>query len=331
MRHKFLMVFISIFMTVTGISGCAAEAPSQGTEISMPICTPESPLVNIYRVTPQSWTNSIFEFAFPPIPTPIPPALPPPVNEQQLVLARYAALQQLLTEAQRWSDSKTIKTDDNTREVRITLTFISPELLQAVYLNEVLRDRFLTFGFQDQLQGVLNGVAERNELLFLLTVTATNNNLYSTRHTIRIPIQEMVMHNAEKITIVHSHNDHNLEQVIDTSSVPVFGYLGYPLSLVSADQCRWILDPKYNTNIVITVPFLEVDSTNKKTSYFWTIPYAPLIDLNLPPDLPNFNMPAGFDTNLMAPLATPPSDTKQPNYWQDFASFIWGQVTLGNR
>lgn len=139
------------------------------------------------------------------------------------------------------------------------------------------------------------------------------------------------MHNAEKITIIHSHNDHNLEQVIDTSAGPVFGYLGYPLSLVSAEQCRWILDPKFNTNIVITVPFLEVDSANNNTAYFWTIPYAPLFDLNLPPDLPDFNMPAGFDTNLMTPLPLPPSDINQANYWQDFGRYIWGQVTLGNR
>lgn len=139
------------------------------------------------------------------------------------------------------------------------------------------------------------------------------------------------MQNAEKITIIHSHNDRNLEQIIDTSSGPVFGYLGYPISLVSADQCKWVLDPKYNKNITVTIPFVEVNGKNNKISYFWTIPYAPLLDPNLPSDIPNFNMPTGFDTNLMSPLATPPSDMNQANYWPDFARFVWGQITLGNR
>jgi hypothetical protein len=140
----------------------------------------------------------------------------------------------------------------------------------------------------------------------------------------------MVMHNAENLTIIHNHDDHNLEEVIDTSSEPVSGYLGYPLSQVTADQCKWVLDPKYNTNIVISLPFLEVDGINNQNPYSWTIPYAPLMNLNLPPDAPNFNIPLGFDQNLMAPLTVPPSDINQASYWQDFARYVWHRITLGN-
>ena len=151
-------------------------------------------MVNIYRVAPQTWANTIFEFAFPIIPTPIPPntAIPVQFNEQQILGARYAAFQHLINETKRWSDTETIKLDDSS-EAKITVTFISPELLQAVFLNEVLKNRFITYGFQDQLQNVLNTIAERDELLFLLTVTTTNNNINPTRHTIKIPIDKMVI------------------------------------------------------------------------------------------------------------------------------------------
>ena len=105
------------------------------------ICTPDSPLVNVYRAAPQPWANTIFEFAFPPyIPTPIPPN-PSQFNEQQILSARYAAFQQLINETKRWSDTQTIKLKDLS-EASITLTYISPELLQAVFLNQVLKNRF---------------------------------------------------------------------------------------------------------------------------------------------------------------------------------------------
>ena len=205
-------------------------------------------------------------------------------------------------------------------------------MLQAVFLNEVLKNRFLTYGFQDQLQKVLNAVAERDELLFLLTVTTTNNNVNPIRHTIKIPIESMFMHNAENLTITHSHDDHNLEQLIDTSSDPVFGYLAYPLAQVSASQCKWILDPKYNTNIVITVPFIEVDGVNNNSPYSWTIPYAPLINPVMPTSTPAWILPSESDPNQypMTPLTLPPNGINQTNYWQDFARFVWNQITLGN-
>ena len=103
-----------ILSITTGLSGCAP--PSSSTyEMIVPlvICTPDSPVVNVYRAAPQPWANTIFEFAFPPIPTPIPPNPPLQFNEQQILNARYAAFQQLIKETKRWSDTKTVKLDDS--------------------------------------------------------------------------------------------------------------------------------------------------------------------------------------------------------------------------
>ena len=146
-------------------------------------------------------------------------------------------------------------------------------------------------------------------------------------------MESMVLHNAENLTISHSHDDYNLEQVIDTSSDPVFGYLAYPLTQFSASECKWILDPKYNTNIVIAVPYIEVDEVSNKNLLFWTIPYAPLMNPIMPTNTPVWNLPAGVDPNQypMTPLTLPPSgNIDQTNNWQDFARFVWHQITLGN-
>lgn len=330
-HHRFWIVFIFIFSAAAGLSGCDGIVPSQQVIVALPICTPMSPMVNVYRAAPQPWANMIFESAFPPIPTPVPPTPPIQFNEQSILSARFSAFQQLVKETKRWSDTKVINLN-NSGETRITITYISPELLQAVFLNDVLKNRFPTFGFLEHLQGKLNQIAERDELLFLVTIASKNNSFNTTSHAIKIPIEEMVLQNAENVTVVHAHDDHNLAQIIDTSSAPIFGYLGYPLSLVSAEQCSWILDPKYNTTIVITVPYIQLDNNNSPNSYFWTIPYAPLIEPVLPTVTAIQPLPLIYDPSQypMTPLQLPPTDASQSSYWDEFARFIWGQVTLAN-
>ena len=330
-----ILVGILVLIIITGLSGCApapitpSARPTFEIIVPLPMCTPDSPLVNVYRTPPQPWANTIFEYAFPPyIPTPIPPN-PVQLNEQQILSARYAAFRQLVYETERWSDTRTIDLGDSDEAI-ITLTYISPELLQAVFLNEVLKNKFPSYGFQDQLQNILNTVAARNELLFLLTVITKNNSVNPTRKTMQIPIKSMLIYNAENVSSTRSHDDHNLEEVIDTSSDPVFGYLAYQLSQVSANQCRWILDPKYNTSIVVSVPSIEVNGVDNKSPVSWKIPYVPLISSIMPINTPVWNLPSGFDQSLMTPLTLPPSEIKSENYWQDFARFVWGQITQGN-
>jgi hypothetical protein len=330
-QHKCLIIlsgFLVLIITA-GLSGCGSSPTPPEVIVPIVICTPDSPLVNVYRATPQPWASAIFNNAFPLFPTPIPPNPPIQFNEQLILDARYTAFLQLIKETSRWSDTQMITLNDLS-EVRITLTYLSPELLQAVFLNQVLKDRSITYGFQDELQKVLGLVADRNELLFLLAVTTKNNSISPIRHSIEIPVEGMVMHNAENLTITHSHDDHNLEQIIDTFSDPVFGYLAYPFAQVSANGCKWILEPKFNTNIVLTVPYIGVDGVQSKKPYFWTIPYAPLLYLSTPSSTPIYPLPLGYDQNQMTPSALPPRDINQPNYWQEFSRFVWNQVTLGN-
>lgn len=335
-------IFISGFLVLTiiaGLSGCA-PLPTEGAPPNKSAtCTPTSTKVNIYRVTPASWTDMIFQYVYPysVIPTPIPPAtaIPIQINEQQLLEARYAAFLNLINETKRWSDTQTIKMDDSS-EAQITVTFISPELLQAVYLSHVLKHRFFTSDFPTQIQGMLNSIANRDELLFLVTVTTTNNgDPNSIVHMIDLPIDNMNLYNSENLKLPPNHDDHNLEQPINSSLEPVFGYLAYPFTMQTFSDCKWFMDPKYNTNIVISVPNILLDGVGN-TPYTWTIPYTSLINANIPANLPTFIIPQGFDTNLLTPLRLPPSLAMNPNgtnpeaYWQNFARYVWNQITLGN-
>ena len=339
-KHKWGMV-INIFMIIiimTGGYGCAPIPQSQ-----MP-CLPDSPEANIYKAPLDSWlANTIFEYAYPLVPTPTSPDevtsnpfIQP--SDQQMLGARYEAFQLLIKQTKRWSTIETLKLDD-TNEMQFIVTFISPELVQAVFLNEVLKDRYITSDFQVHLQNVLNSIATRDELLFLVTVTATgNNNISFTPYVIEIPITQMVLKNAGNLESAPVHEDHNLEQPINSSFAPVFGYIAYPFGMLSSNGCDWILDPKYNTNIVITVPDIKKDNVSSR-KYTWTIPYKSLIDTENPSTQPLFIVPPDFKLDLVTPLPRPPypmANLMSPNginpdmYWQDFARYVWSQITLGN-
>jgi hypothetical protein len=333
--HIVLRGFVMVVI-ITGLVGCASSTATPPI-----VCTPESPNVNIYRTTPQTTrVSEIFQHAYQPTPTPSPldatiPTPSIPISEMQILGARFEALNFLKNQTIRWSDAETIKLD-NLNEVQITVTFISPELIQAVFLNEVLKDRIITSDFEAQLQGVLNYLANRDELLFLVTVTATtNNNSSEIPHTLEIPIEQMLLNNASNLKSSPYHDDHNLEQPIDTTTKPVFGYIAYPLAVFNTNDCNWILDPKYNTNIVITTPDIKLDHAVTHP-YTWTIPYKPLIEINNNSDMNTTTSVTGLDPNLLVPSAMPPNpkinqnDPNKEAYWQDFARYVWNQVTLGN-
>lgn len=337
-QYKWLLIPAGFLILIAGLSGCF-QLSGQDPSSPAVVCTPESNQVNIYRsATPQPWVNKVFEDAFLPIPPPIPPNITPLFDDQKILNARNAAFLQLINETKRWSDTQTIKLDDLST-TNITVTFISPELLQAVFLNDVLLTRSVTPDFATQIRGMLNNIAEREELLFLLTVTTTNNTINPKHHTIKIPIDNMNLNNAEDLKIKPSHDDHNLDQLMDTSSDPVSGYLAYPLAVLSGAQCKWILDPKYNTNIVIAltpttvapvVSSIEVDGVDNNTPYSWTIPYTFLINSVTTSNTPVSASHTTPDLTILAPYPLPPKDLNNDTDWQNFARFIWHQLTRAN-
>jgi hypothetical protein len=331
-RPKWFIVFKSflIFAIGMGLSGCEMEAAPSSSKLE--VCTPQAPNVNIYRTPPQTWTSTIFHYAA----TPLPPNTSP--QEQQILEASYASFQHLISQTKQWSDIETIKLDTSS-EVQIVVTFLSPELIQAVYLSEILRYRLFISDFEAKTQSALDSIAMRDELIFFVTVTTTNNNNMNTAaHLIDIPVKQITLMNTEDLMVGPNHDDHILDQPINSSVEPVFGYLAYPLAVTNGTNCSWVLNPIYNKSIVITVPEIIVDGV-KGGPYTWMIPYSSLIHSEIPPTLPMFIVPPEFDRSQITPLQVPPGpkmNLSTPNgmdenkYWQNYARFLWHQITLGN-
>lgn len=336
LRYRFVLV---LFLFSLLMGGCIDLTPTAAT----PPCSAELAAANIYRGEPQSWANMIFEYASPatpvalptgtPLPsgTPAPIAMPAPVvfNQVQVQGARYAAFDYLVDETKRWTAVQPITFNDGS-QAEIVVTFISPGLIQAVFLSDILRDNFITSDFQSQIRGALDKIAQRDELLFLVMVTSAGNTINPVSHGMEISIAELVLNNAENLQFKPSHNDYNLEQPINPSSKPVFGYVAYPLVQQQVDgKCKQALDPRFDMNIFITLSSVKVDGASTGP-YSWTIPYAALVNPVTPPDPPVLLMPVDFNPDTMSPLSAPPSGISQNNNWQDLARFVWYKVTLGN-
>lgn len=107
--------------------------------------------------------------------------------------------------------------------------------------------------------------------------------------------------------------------------------------MLDSNGCIWTLDPKYDTNIVITLSDIKIDNVSSR-KYTWTIPYKSLIDSS-PPVTPQYAAPTEFTLDRAMPSVKPPfpmpsfilsAGTDSNVYWEEFAKFVWSQITLGN-
>ncbi|MBL8102529.1 MAG: hypothetical protein JNM02_08380 [Anaerolineales bacterium] len=236
----------------------------------------------------------------------------------------------LVGETKYWSDVQTIKLDDLS-QAQIVVTFISPQLIHAMFNSEISRIGYAV----SNPQPALDAIAARDELIFFMTViTSTNNNINTTSHKIQIPIQQMVIMNADDVVAPPLHDDHVLAQPINSSYEPVFGYLTYPIAMIHGAGCSWILNPTYNKRIIITIPDIFVD--DKSTgSYTWAISYSSLFKVGTP--APS-QASMAVDTNLVSNSLLPPSPMvglltpnglPEDTFWQMYSGFLWRQVMQG--
>lgn len=330
-----------LFLFGAGLSGCGGT--NQAAQLSKPVvCTPQVSNTNIYRAalvlptltpngtTPNGATGINTNLSAEQVMallqgTPLPgiPVVSAPDSNSTI-------LRTLVNETKAWSDVQTIKLD-NTSMAQIVVTFISPQLIEAVYYSELSSRGYAI----SSAQSALNAVAAREELIFFVTIiTTTNNNINTTPHTIKIPIQEMVIMNADDLKVPPLHDDHILAQSINSSFEPVYGYLTYPIAMINGMDCSWILNPNYNKKIIITVSDILVDGISAGT-YTWVIPFSSLIKTEyFPAPLSNI----AIDPNIIINSFVPPrpmtsllvsNGEAEETFWQKYAGFLWRQVMMG--
>lgn len=252
---------------------------------------------------------------------------------------RQKALLKLGENARHLTDWVDIATS-NTSMVRISVTYLDPELIQFVLLNHFLNDPNRTVTpapieeFNREVNDKLLKLANRNEVLFLVTVTspfykaqAYNSDVVN----VRVPISEMSLVNGSGKRVYPTHADYVLGANIDITHGPVGGIVGFPTAVWIQGRCELITDG-WTHSLTLEIPRATLGDT-EVSSQFWSIPFRALVMRADNNPVPTYD-PA-FQTPV-AKLAFPPTPSWIPNatedetkwelYWYEMGQYIWNFV-----
>ena len=325
LRWKWECVLLLILLV-----GCDSGF-SSASATAYPVCTPATEEANLYRNATPTIANKIYQFAQGgggPIPV---------TGDNPALIAKRESLKLLKEQIRKWSAFVDVPISAD-YFIRITLTLISPQMIEGVVTSQILYSEIPVSNFS---QEVLNGeeqIAKREELLFLLMLTANEYRdrlLPGDRMTVKLPIQQMTLSSSSNEQIPPRHKDHHLEEAINLRFQPEYGYLAYPLAVLKEGTCHVIVDKVYTTTVTIHIPDIIVNDVSYGPQT-WNIEYQPLVKINAPEKIPDFQQPLNFDVNQFAPMVDPPSPIngvlKSDNaYWDDYwsqtARFIWYHLT----
>jgi len=241
----------------------------------------------------------------------------------------------LVNQVKRWTSSADIPID-NANVIRITLTYISPELTQTIILNHQLYNNVLSeIDFENMLRTRMNVVADREELIFLMTITYSQyNNQIATednRITLTIPMDELALANAENLRVTAHHIDPPLRQEIVISHGPSAGYVAFPIGVGTSENCVEVMDHLHNTVINVSTGGIRINENEYVPQLSWSVKYHPLVEMDAgitPPPI-SYTAPQGVPINHLPPIPvrTIPVNQVDQSYWEKMALHVWGHVT----
>jgi hypothetical protein len=307
-----LLCILGVFLAACGPTSAAASGSSQP-------CTPTTPGANVYR---GEILTQVRELSL--------------INSADPISARNEALRLLVDRVKRWSASVDIPVD-NGNIIRITLTYLSPELMQIIILNHRLyRNTTPGIDIEQTIRTKMNEVANREEHIFLMTVTYSAYDPPSTpeinRVTLNIPIEELTLVNSRNAHIHALDVDPPLRQDIIASREPLSGYIAFPIGVGSTENCMQVLEYLRNTIINVSVGRVIINGTDYAHQLAWSVKYHPLVDMDnglITPRVPN--PPFQSDVPINHPPPNPVtgnlSEQVEAVYWQEMTLHVWGYVT----
>ena len=234
---------------------------------------------------------------------------------------------------QRWSSSNDIPVGDQD-VVRITLTYISPELLQIIILNHQLNQLILSKEqFKTNLENELKEIAKREELIFLITMTFSRYDQNETEENmvvLNFPIKDMALINSGDQHIKANHFDPPLEHEIVISRGPLSGYIAFPMRVAEGENCFQVLEHRWNTTLTANLDGVKVKGDNYIHPLTWFVKYHSLVEIGdgTIPLSTILAAPSNITTDHQPPPPerNRPSNQEDDNYWGKMAIHIWTYV-----
>lgn len=263
----------------------------------------------------------------------------PPPNQATNIFARYKnnsmshesarqdAFIQLREYIKQRSDYEDVIMEERT--VRITITYLDPILVQFVILNEALlppNNLMDQTWLEGQIQDAMTKLAGRDEILFTITITSQfqESALY-----VDFPVTELELISTSGRRASPTHFDPILGEHNNVSNKPLYGVVGYPVSLLLQGNCAGVVD-LWTTSLTLD----HNESLAKENPFyhrFWNISYKTLVVLqgNTRP-VPTVD--PFFDISRYSKSNTPPypdilaNDDSANYYWEEMGRYIWNRV-----
>jgi len=185
------------------------------------------------------------------------------------------------------------------------------------------------------LRARMNVVADREELIFLMTVTYSQyNNQIATetdRITLIIPMDELALTNAENLRVAARHIDPPLRQEIVISHGPSAGYVAFPIGVGTLENCIQVMDRLHNTILNVSTAGIRINGNEYAPQLSWSVKYHPLVEMDdgiISPTI-SYTAPQSVPINHSPPipLRTIPVSQVDSIYWEQMALHVWGHVT----
>lgn len=241
---------------------------------------------------------------------------------------RQDAFVQLGKSIKQWSDYEDVIIDG--RLVRITITYLDPMLVQFVILNEALllpNNSPSQSGFEEQIRAAMERLANRNEIMFIVTITSSSDYVLF----VEIPITSMELITASGIRVLPVHTDPILSERNDVSRGSVHGFVGYPVSLSLPSGCtdvvnQWTTSLKldHKGSLAHDHPFYPL---------LWNIPYRSKVifqETSHPiPTIDPFTDIIRYNKSNNPPPPDMLTNYYSENvYWEEMGRYIWDKVLI---
>lgn len=325
---------IHVLLLAALLAGCGALPPMSPSVNGECQGTAGTAALNLYAIEPENWVLDIYNYSR----LPDEPSSP----GRKFREARHAAFRILGKQVHRWSDFVDFKLSE-TDVVRITITYLSPQLVEAILLNEAIYGGIPADPaevFKTNLLEGLTRTGSRSEILFLITITSTRYAAGPNGEapiSIDIPFESLSLTNSAGVSANAKRFDQSITQLIQLTHGPVAGVFGYQMTVGNEVNCSLLLDPNMNNTISIHLDDLKIND-QARGSQTWTIRYESLLGKNGVGMKPQYLEPAQPTDNWKPSSNAPQPQTTIPvtvdsywdSYWEGMACYIWEQVTFAN-